>query len=457
MVGKRNRDRNVDADHADVDAAGEVAGRVAVTGVDRDAVAIFVLHRKVEGFLVVLGANDGQDRAEDFGLVDFHVRRDVVEQAAADEIAVLVALELEVAAVDDERGALFHALVDEAADAGLGFLGDDRAHVGLLVGIGTDAQALDLGRQLLDEAVGGFLADRNGDVDGHAAFAGRTVAGAHQGVDGLVEVGVGHDDHVVLGAAEALGALAVGRGGTVDVAGDRRGADEGDGADVGMGDDAVDSGLVTVDDVEDACRQAGLDHQFGKADRQGRVALGGLEDEGIAAGNRRGEHPHRDHAREVERRDAGADADRLADRIHVDAGAGAFGELALGQMRNADDELADFEAADDVALGVLDRLAMFARDQHRQLVHVLVEQVDELHEDAGAALRVGGGPLRLRGLGGVDGGLQLRVARERDPGLNLARGGIVDVGGAAARARHMLAVDEMSDLVHGESSVVMAG
>ena len=38
-------------------------------------------------------------------------------------------------------------------------------------------------------------------------FAGRAVAGADQRIDGLVHVGVGHDHHVVLRAAEALHAF----------------------------------------------------------------------------------------------------------------------------------------------------------------------------------------------------------------------------------------------------------
>ena len=46
--------------------------------------------------------------------------------------------------------------------------------------------------------------------------------------------------------------------GLVDVARDRRGADEADGRDVGMLEDAVDGHLVAVDDVEHPVRQAGL-------------------------------------------------------------------------------------------------------------------------------------------------------------------------------------------------------
>ena len=66
-----------------------------------------------------------------------------------------------------------------------------------------------------------------------------------------------------------------------------------------------------------------------------RVVLGRLQDERVAAGDRDREHPHRHHRREVERRDAGAHADRLADRPGVDVGADVLAVLALEQMRNA--------------------------------------------------------------------------------------------------------------------------
>ena len=78
--------------------------------------------------------------------------------------------------------------------------------------------------------------------------------------------------------------------------------------------------------------------------------------------------PQRDHGREIERRDAGDHAERLADRIHVDAGAGAFGELALHQVRNAGAELHHLDAALDVALGVGDGLAVLAGQQFGERV-----------------------------------------------------------------------------------------
>ena len=132
-------------------------------------------------------------------------------------------------------------------------------------------------------------------------------------------------------------------------------------------------------------------------------------------------------------------------RIDVDAGAGAFGVLALHQMRDAAGELGDLEAALDVALGVGHGLAVLAREQLGELVVVALHQLDELHHDAGAALRVGRGPFRLRGTGVLDGGADFGLGRQRDLGLDVAGHRLEDVGGAARGALDLLATDEMSD------------
>ena len=108
------------------------------------------------------------------------------------------------------------------------------------------------GTSFFISAIGGLLADGHRDRDRHAAFAGRAVAGADQRIDGLVHVGVGHDDHVVFRAAEALHAFAGRAAARVDVLGDRGRADEADGLDVAIIEDGVDRFLVAVDDIEDA-------------------------------------------------------------------------------------------------------------------------------------------------------------------------------------------------------------
>src|SRR5579862_8688438 len=49
-----------------------------------------------------VAAHNGQNRAKNLLLVDAHLGLDLVEDAPAEEIAVLVALELQPAAVDDK-------------------------------------------------------------------------------------------------------------------------------------------------------------------------------------------------------------------------------------------------------------------------------------------------------------------------------------------------------------------
>ena len=148
----------------------------------------------------------------------------MVEQAGADEEAAFEAVVAEgqfvaalVAAVDDEIGSRRDAGVDVAADPVQGGLVDQRPVVGLGVQAVADPQMLDAFGEPGAQPVGDLIAHGDRDADGHAALSGATVTGPDQGVDGLVEVGVGHDDHVVLGTAEALRALAVGRRVGVDV------------------------------------------------------------------------------------------------------------------------------------------------------------------------------------------------------------------------------------------------
>src|SRR6185503_16293907 len=77
--------------------------------------------------------------------------------------------------------------------------------------------------------------------------------------------------------------------------------------------------------------------------------------------------------------------------------------LALQEMRNAARELDDLDAARELALRVGEHLAMLARDERRDLVEALVEQLLELEQDARAFERRSVGPARECSLGGRDG------------------------------------------------------
>jgi hypothetical protein len=62
-------------------------------------------------------------------------------------------------------------------------------------------------------------------------------------------------------------------------------------------------------------------------------------------------------------------------------GPAPFGEFTLQQMRRAKAEFGHFQPADDIALGVGNGLAVFARQRFGQLVHVAVQKLDELHQN----------------------------------------------------------------------------
>ncbi len=122
-------------------------------------------------------------------------------------------------------------------------------------------------------------------------------------------------------------------------------------------------------------------------------------------------------------------------------------------MRDADGEFHHLQAALHVAARIGNGLAMLGGEQVRQFVDVAVDQIDEAHHYAGAALRVCGRPGRLSGLGVGDGSVHFGPARERGAGLHLPDIGVENIGEPAGLPRHMLAADEMREVPNHDRSL----
>jgi hypothetical protein len=230
-------------------------------------------------------------------------------------------------------------------------------------------------------------------------------------------------------------------------------ADEADGADVRVVEDGVHRFLVAIDDIEDARRQAGLDHQLRQHHRHPGIALRRFENKRIAAGDGRREFPHRDHRRKIERRDAGDDAEWLPHRVDVDAWTGAFDIFALHQVRNAAGEFDHLEAALNVVLGIGNCLAVLARQPVRELVVIALREFEELHHDAGAALRIGRASFWLRRQGVLDRRAQFALRGQRDLRLNVDRHRFKHVGKSARLSYDFLAADKVSNCLHAISLI----
>jgi hypothetical protein len=106
--------------------------------------------------------------------------------------------------------------------------GDQRAHIDFGAAIrGPDFHRAPGAAEPIDELVRD-PADRDGNAARHAPFASAAERRELQGLDGLLQVGVGHDNQVILGAPRRLNALPVRRASLVDVPRDIGRADKRD-------------------------------------------------------------------------------------------------------------------------------------------------------------------------------------------------------------------------------------
>src|SRR5207244_10003130 len=250
---------------------------------------------------------------------------------------------------------------------------------------------------------------------------------------------------VVLGATKRLDPLATRCSRLIDVPRDRRGTDKRDRGNAWMSQQRVDGLARAVDDVQYALGKSRLEKYLGQPLSPQWRPLGRLEDERVPRDDGEREHPKRDHHREVEGWDAGADADRVAVEILVDAARDVAQGTALEERRRAAREIDHLDAAPHLAPRLLERLAVVARDDRSQLFEVLLEQSLEPEHQAhalhqGCARPAGECPDR-------------RVDRSVDVGLSrqwhlldlLARGGIEDrQRGDAVGRRSTLVADEVA-------------
>ena len=242
----------------------------------------------------------------------------------------------------------------------------------------------------------------------------------------------------------------------MDVVRNRSRSDEAQGLHVRMLDQRVHRDLVTLDHVEDTVGQTCFCQQLRHEQCRRRIALARLQDERIAGRDGDGEHPARHHAREVERRDSGDDAQRLAKSPVVDAGADLVGVVALQQLWNAACELDDVDAACHLSLGVSEHLPVLGRDHPRQRVAMAVHQLQERVEGPRASDWRGLGPGGKGRLGTGDRAGYLFSARESDLAGNGTGRRVIDRLAAPTGTGDLAVVDVVTHFVGGRKNFVRA-
>ena len=115
-----------------------------------------------------------------------------------------------------------------------------------------------------------------------------------------------------------------------------------------------------------------------------RSLLGGLQHDGVAAGERRAQFPRREQQREIPRDDQPDDADRLAQRVGEGRLEGVDGlAVNLGRPARVVAQDVDHHRHIDVAR-FEDRLAVVERLEFGEFVDVLLDQIGKLPDQASA-------------------------------------------------------------------------
>ena len=104
--------RYIDADHADLDVVGKVTCGFAVAREDAGAIAVFVVIDQRTSRIKICYPYHAQHGAKNFILIDTHLFRNMVKQAAADEETLFMTGDRMIATVNQQRRALFDTQID---------------------------------------------------------------------------------------------------------------------------------------------------------------------------------------------------------------------------------------------------------------------------------------------------------------------------------------------------------
>src|SRR5438477_1114334 len=249
------------------------------------------------------------------------------------------------------------------------------------------------------------------------------------GVDGVVEVGVFQDNQRALAAHfkdKTLAALGAFRG---DNAANSAGACERDELHARVVEEDFGKGsAVAGNDIEDAGGNTGTRENFGELEADERGFLRGLEDHGIAAGEREGNFFQRENDGKVEGRDAGDDTQRPANRQRDHAGNVGRKNVAVNAARFTGDGTDQIGGERNFEVGFAEGGTGFVDEQFDHFVGSFLKFIGRTHEDGFALRRNGGGPGFFGGVSGIDGGAHMFLLRHENARERFLIGGIDDVG-----------------------------
>ena len=224
------------------------------------------------------------------------------------------------------------------------------------------------------------IADGKQHTGGHAALTSATREGSDDIFCSDLQVCVGHHNQVILGAAEAECAHAVGARASVHRLGNLGATNEPQRLDFRVITQRFHYFTPALHHVEDTSGKPRLCEQFRQSERRERHALARLEDEGIAADQCLRQHPQWNHHREVEWGNASHHAKRNIGKFTCHAAA-HFKLVACRKVRQRAAVLHAFDTFFYFRLRFAEHFAVLMREEPGEFVQILQHQFTQAVQD----------------------------------------------------------------------------
>mmetsp|Transcript_103693 Transcript_103693/g.143435 ORF Transcript_103693/g.143435 Transcript_103693/m.143435 type:complete len:366 (-) Transcript_103693:8-1105(-) len=261
---------------------------------------------------------------------------------------------------------------NESLNAGKGTTVVNRRNIRVEVA-GTDSQSLGL----LDNFGNPFsrVTNENNNGNSHASLTGGTEASTNEGIDGILFLGIGHNDSVVLGTHVHLASLTVVARSFVDVLTSRVTTNKRYGSNVGMSADVGDSRSTTLYNVDDTLGDTRLGKQVHQHNSSLRDLLRRLENVSVTKSNGEREHPERNHSWEVEGGNTSCNTKRNSVGVEINTSGDTLEGLTLVKGTEGASVLNNFVTSENITLGIKKRFTVLMANKTLKFISIILDEL----------------------------------------------------------------------------------
>lgn len=364
-------DWQVDTDLTGLNLGLILTGGVSVLCEDRGTVTPWVGVDKINSLLEGVNTDDVHDWSEDFLLVAFHIGSAVVNDGWSNPVSVWISVDLDATTVEQKFSVLL-TVGDQSLNLSQVISALEWSNI-VVFESWTNLEGLGLLNKLWYPLLS--VTDEDDDRDGHAALTSGAEASTSEGIESILLLAVWHDNGVVLGSHVDLAALTSGRSTGVDVFTSSVGTNEGNGLDVLMVTNSIDSVVSTMNNIDNTIWHTGLLQEINHDLSGAWNLLGWLEEESVTEGDGKWVHPEWDHGWEVVWGNTSNNTEWFSEGVDVDTGGSTLDGLSHLEGVEGASVLNAFVSTEDITSSVNEGLTVLSVDFMAQSILVLLEEL----------------------------------------------------------------------------------